>query len=68
MAGGIDPRAGRTTVLRLLPIWLEERKDSVARKTYVSDSAPPRLVATGLAALQVLEVADREVTPGAGRP
>jgi integrase len=62
MAGGIDPRAGRTTVRRLLPIWLEERKDSVARKTYVSDSALPRLIPTGLAALQVRAVTDREVT------
>lgn len=53
MSGGIDPRAGRTTVRRLLPIWLEERKDTVSKKTYVADRAVPRLMPTALAALQI---------------
>lgn len=61
MAGGIDPRAGRTTVRRLVPMWLEERKDTVSRKTFVADSALPRLIPTALAALQVRSVSDREV-------
>lgn len=62
LAGGIDPRAGRTTVRRLLPVWLEERKDTVARKTYVSDAALPRLMPTALAALQVRAVSQREIS------
>ncbi len=62
MAGGIDPRAGRTIVRRLLPVWLEERRDSVSKKTYVSDLAVPRLIPTALAALQVGAVTDREVS------
>ena len=33
MAGGIDPRAGRTPVRRLLPTWLEERRTTVLPKT-----------------------------------
>lgn len=47
---------------RLVPVWLEERKDTVARKTYVADAALPRLIPTALAALQVGAVTDREVT------
>jgi len=62
MAGGFDPRAGRTPVRRLLPIWLEERADSVSKKTYVSDKAVPRLVPTGLAVLNVNAVTEREVS------
>jgi integrase len=61
MAGGIDPRAGRTPVRRLVPVWLEERKVSVSKKTYVSDAALPRLMPTALAALQLRLVTDREV-------
>lgn len=62
LAGGVDPRAGRTPVRRLVPVWLEERKDTVARKTYIADAALPRLMPTALAALQVGAVTDREVT------
>ena len=54
MAGGIDPRAGRTTVRRLLPMWLEEHKDTVSKETYVADRAVPRLMPTALAAHPVL--------------
>jgi integrase len=61
MAGGIDPKAGRTTVRRLLPVWLEERRTTVSQKTYVSDSALPRLVPPSLAALSIVAVTDREV-------
>ena len=32
---------------------LEERKDTVARKTYLAEAALPRLMPTALAALQV---------------
>ncbi|WP_392508184.1 tyrosine-type recombinase/integrase [Naumannella halotolerans] len=62
LSGGVDPRAGRETVAKLLPIWLEERKDSVSAKTYVADRALPRLVPTNLAALSIGSVTDREVT------
>ena len=62
LAGGVDHRAGRTPVRRLVPVWLEERKDTVAQKTYVADAALPRLMPTALAALQVGAVTDREVT------
>lgn len=62
MAGGIDPRAGRTPIRRLLPQWLDERKDTVARKTYVADSALPRLMPTALAVMHVGAVTDREVS------
>jgi integrase len=62
LAGGIDPRAGKTQVRRLVPIWLEERQHTVARKTYVADSALPRLMPTALAALHVGAVTDREVS------
>lgn len=62
LAGGIDPRAGRTLVGRLVPVWLEERKVTVAQKTYVADAALPRLMPTGLANLQIGVVTDREVT------
>ena len=59
MAGGVDPRAGRTTVRRLLPIWLEERRTTVSAKTYASDAALPRLVPTALAALARVVVISR---------
>jgi integrase len=62
LAGGIDPRAGRETVRRLLPVWLEERQHSVSAKTYKSDAALPRLVPASLAVMQVGAVSDREVT------
>ena len=62
LAGGVDPRAGRTTVRALLPVWLEERAHSVSRKTYVSDKALVRLVPLSLAALSINVVTDREVT------
>lgn len=62
LAGGVDPRAGRTSVTVLLPVWLEERKVSVAAKTYVADAAVPRLIPTALAALAVRVVTDREVS------
>lgn len=62
LVGGVDPRAGRATVRSLLPVWLEERRHSVAAKTYVADAALPRLVPTALAALRVAAVSDREVS------
>ena len=49
LVGGVDPRAGRATVRTLLPVWLEERRHSVAAKTYVADAALPRLVPNALA-------------------
>ncbi len=62
LAGGVDPRAGRRTLRVLLPEWLQERKHSVSRKTYISDSAVPRLTPPALATLQIGAVTDREVT------
>ena len=62
LAGGFDLRAGRITVRKAIPIWLEERKTSVARKTYTADAALLRLTPAPLAALQVGSVSEREVT------
>lgn len=62
LAGGVDPRAGRSTVRTLLPVWLEERKDSVSAKTYIADAALVRLVPPQLAALSINAVTDREIT------
>jgi integrase len=45
-----------------LPVWLEERKHSVSAKTYKADAALPRLVPTGLGALSINAVTDREIT------
>lgn len=61
LAGGFDLRAGRLTVRAALPSWLDERRASVAPKTYVADAALTRLVPSGLAALQVGSVSEREV-------
>jgi hypothetical protein len=46
----------------LLPIWLEERKVSVAAKTYVADAAVPRLIPTAVSVLAVRAVTDREIS------
>ncbi len=62
LAGGVDPRAGRRTVRVLVPEWLQEREHAVSRKTFVSDSALPRLMPPALSALQIGAVTDREVT------
>lgn len=62
MAGGIDPRAGRTLVRTLMSTWLEERQVTVTPKTYIADAALPRLLPTYLAALQVGAVTDRDVS------
>lgn len=62
IAGGIDPRAGRTVVRTLLTNWLEERKITVTPKTYVADAALPRLLPTSVAALQIGAVTDRDVS------
>ena len=53
LAGGIDPRAGRTTVRKLLPTWLEEQRVTVTAKTYVADSALPRLLPNSFASLHI---------------
>ena len=62
LAGGVDPRAGRASIRSLLPIWLEERKDTVSPKTYVADAALVRLVPQSLGAMQIAAVTDREIT------
>jgi hypothetical protein len=62
LAGGVDPRAGRSSVRVLIPVWLEERKHSVSAKTYVADAALVRLVPHPLAALRIAAVSDREVS------
>jgi integrase len=62
IAGGIDPRAGRITVRKLLTTWLEERRDTVTRKTYIADAALPRLLPTSVGALQIGAVTDRDVS------
>jgi integrase len=61
LAGGVDPRAGRTTVRKVLPTWLEMRKVTVTPKTYVADTALPRLLPNSMAALQIGAVTDRDV-------
>lgn len=61
LAGGVDPRAGQQRVRDLLPVWLEVRHTTVARKTWVADQALVRLVPTGVQALQVAAVSQREV-------
>lgn len=61
LAGGVDPRAGKERVRDLLPRWLEVRRTTVAKKTYVSDSSLKRLVPTSVQALQVSAVSGREV-------
>jgi hypothetical protein len=62
LAGGVDPRAGRARCAHLLPVWLEERRYAVSAKTYIADSALPRLVPTSLGALSIASVTDREAT------
>jgi len=62
LAGGVDPRAGKAQVRTLLPVWLEERKHTVAAKTFAADAALTRLLPTFLGALSVGAVTDREVT------
>lgn len=62
LAGGVDPRAGKRTVAKLFPEWLEVREHAVARKTFIADSALPRLTPKSLSALQVNKVTDREVS------
>ena len=49
LAGGIDPRAGRETVRRLLSVWLEERQHSVSARLQVGCcvAAPCASVAGG---------------------
>lgn len=42
-------------------MWLEERRHTVAAKTYTADAALVRLMPTSLAALSVGAVTDREV-------
>lgn len=59
--GGLDPRAGRQTVRTLLPIWLEERRDTVSAKTYVADASLVRLVPTTFSAVAISAITDREV-------
>lgn len=63
--GGVVGRGGssggKSRVDELLPLWLEERRDVVARKTYVADAALVRLVPTALGRLSVNAVTDRKV-------
>lgn len=61
LAGGVDIRAGRQRVRNLLKVWLEVRRTTVAKKTYRSDAALPRLAPTSLQALQVNAVSGRDV-------
>jgi integrase len=62
IAGGVDPRAGRASVRSVLPQWLDERKDVVSAKTYVSDKALLRLTPPALGAMSINAVTDREVS------
>ncbi len=61
LSGGVDRKAGRSTVRALIPVWLDERKHSVSAKTYVADAALVRLVPHSLAVLRIAAVSDREV-------
>lgn len=62
LVGGVDPRAGRSTVRALFPAWLEQRRHSVSAKTFVADAALPRLTPTALQVLRIGAVTDREVS------
>ena len=62
LAGGVDPRAGRIAVRKLVPTWLEERRVTVSAKTYVADSALPRLLPSSFASMHIGVVTDRDVT------
>jgi integrase len=62
LAGGIDPRAGRTTVRTVIPTWLEERRVAVAAKTYVADCALPRLLPKSLSSMHIGAVTNRDVS------
>jgi len=61
LAGGVDPRAGREQVKTLLPLWLAERKSSVAQRTYESDADAARLLPKSIKVLAVSAVTDREI-------
>lgn len=61
LAGGVDPRTGRRLVRSLLEEWLTLRQFTVAVKTARSDQALQRLVPTGIQAMQVSAVSEREV-------
>ncbi len=61
LAGGVDPRTGRRLVRALLEEWLIIREFTVAAKTYRTDQALQRLVPTGMQAMQVAAVSEREV-------
>lgn len=58
LAGGVDPRAGQASVRSLLSVWLEERRQTAAAKTYTADAALVGLVPTPLAAPRVGAVTD----------
>ena len=62
LAGGFDRRAGQIAVRKALPMWLDERKATVAPKTYIADAALPRLTPPALSALQIGSVTEREVS------
>ena len=62
LSGGVDPRAGRSKVRALLPVWLDERKHSGSAKTYVADAALVRLIPHFLGSAALAAVSDREVS------
>ena len=61
LSGGVDPRAGRQRVSKLLDEWLAVRGVTVSRSTHTSDRALGRLMPTSMLALQVSAVGEREV-------
>ena len=61
LAGGVNPRTGRRLVRALLEEWLTTREFTVAAKTYRTDRALQRLVPTGMQAMQVSAISEREV-------
>lgn len=60
--GGIDPRAGREKVRAVLERWLVVRANTVAAKTYRTDSDLPRLMPTSLLNMHLSAVSEREIS------
>lgn len=61
LAGGIDPRSGRTSVKAAYAVWLVDRADTVAQKTLRSDRSVLKALPASVANLHVNRVTDREV-------
>lgn len=59
--GGLDVRAGRALVRRLLPVWVQARAGRVATKTAQTDAELLRPLSPALGALQIASVQPRHL-------